>query len=133
MPAKHYRGDDHDASAPQSRKADASARRSLRRLSDAHSLNECLLIQLVGKIPSCRLIYRAISISPSVGLPARPIAQFGSIMFSRERTMGGPVAISGDQLRSIVERIEHIEEEIEELNGGKREIFQEAEERWLRC
>jgi uncharacterized protein (UPF0335 family) len=31
--------------------------------------------------------------------------------------MGGPVEISGDQLRSIVERVEHIEEEIKELNG----------------
>ena len=40
--------------------------------------------------------------------------------------MGGPVDISGDQLRTIVERIEHIEEEIKELNEGKREIFQEA-------
>jgi uncharacterized protein (UPF0335 family) len=38
--------------------------------------------------------------------------------------MGGPVEISGDQLRSIVERIEHIEEE--KLNEGKMEIFQEA-------
>ena len=33
--------------------------------------------------------------------------------------MGGPVDISGDQLRTIVERIEHIEEEIKELNEGK--------------
>jgi uncharacterized protein (UPF0335 family) len=40
--------------------------------------------------------------------------------------MGGPVDISGDQLRTIVERIEKIEEEIGELNEGKREIFQEA-------
>jgi hypothetical protein len=40
--------------------------------------------------------------------------------------MGGPVEVSGDQLRAIVERIEHIEEEIKELNEGKREIFQEA-------
>ena len=40
--------------------------------------------------------------------------------------MGGPVDIPGDQLRTIVERIEHIEEEIKELNEGKREIFQEA-------
>jgi uncharacterized protein (UPF0335 family) len=40
--------------------------------------------------------------------------------------MGGPVEISGDQLRTIVERIEKIEEEIKELNEGKREIFQEA-------
>jgi uncharacterized protein (UPF0335 family) len=40
--------------------------------------------------------------------------------------MGEPVEVSGDQLRTIVERIEHIEEEIKELNEGKREIFQEA-------
>jgi uncharacterized protein (UPF0335 family) len=40
--------------------------------------------------------------------------------------MGGPVDISGDQLRTIVERIEKIEEEIGELSEGKREIFQEA-------
>jgi uncharacterized protein (UPF0335 family) len=32
----------------------------------------------------------------------------------------------GDQLRTIVERIEHIEKEISELNEGKREIYQEA-------
>ena len=37
--------------------------------------------------------------------------------------MGGPVEVAGDQLRTIVERIEHIEEEIKELNEGKREIF----------
>ncbi len=40
--------------------------------------------------------------------------------------MSGPVDISGDQLRTIVERIEHIEHEISELNEGKREIYQEA-------
>ena len=40
--------------------------------------------------------------------------------------MGGPVEVAGDQLRTIVERIEHMEEEIKELNEGKREIFQEA-------
>ena len=40
--------------------------------------------------------------------------------------MGGPVEVSGDQLRTIVERIEHIENEINELNEGKREIFQET-------
>ena len=40
--------------------------------------------------------------------------------------MGGPVDIPGDQLRTIVERIEHIEKEISELNEGKREIYQEA-------
>jgi uncharacterized protein (UPF0335 family) len=40
--------------------------------------------------------------------------------------MGGPGDVSGDQLRTIIERIEHIDEEIKELNEGKREIFQEA-------
>ncbi len=40
--------------------------------------------------------------------------------------MGGPVDIPGDQLRTIVERIEHIEQEISELTESKREIYQEA-------
>ena len=40
--------------------------------------------------------------------------------------MSGPADIPGDQLRTIVERIEHIEEEIKELNEAKREIFAEA-------
>jgi uncharacterized protein (UPF0335 family) len=40
--------------------------------------------------------------------------------------MSGPSDIPGDQLRTIVERIEHIDEEIKELNEGKREIFAEA-------
>ena len=35
----------------------------LRRLFNAHSFNKCLLIQLVGKIASCPLIYRAITTS----------------------------------------------------------------------
>jgi uncharacterized protein (UPF0335 family) len=40
--------------------------------------------------------------------------------------MSGPTDIPGDQLRTIVERIEHIDEEIKELNEAKREIFTEA-------
>jgi uncharacterized protein (UPF0335 family) len=40
--------------------------------------------------------------------------------------MGGPTDVAGDQLRAIVERIEHIDEEIKELNEGKKEIYQEA-------
>jgi uncharacterized protein (UPF0335 family) len=40
--------------------------------------------------------------------------------------MSGPSDIPGDQLRTIVERIEHIDEEIKELNEAKREIFTEA-------
>ncbi len=34
--------------------------------------------------------------------------------------------IAGDQLRNLVERIEHIEAEIKELNEGKKEIYTEA-------
>jgi uncharacterized protein (UPF0335 family) len=40
--------------------------------------------------------------------------------------MGGPVEVAGDQLRSIVGRIEHVEEEIRELTEAKKEIYQEA-------
>jgi uncharacterized protein (UPF0335 family) len=40
--------------------------------------------------------------------------------------MSGPADLPGDQLRTIVERIERIDEEIKELNEGKREIFAEA-------
>jgi uncharacterized protein (UPF0335 family) len=40
--------------------------------------------------------------------------------------MGGPVGVAGDQLRAIVERIEHVEEEIKELNEAKKEIYLEA-------
>ena len=40
--------------------------------------------------------------------------------------MSGPVGIAGDQLRVIVERIEHVEEEIKELTEAKKEIYLEA-------
>jgi uncharacterized protein (UPF0335 family) len=40
--------------------------------------------------------------------------------------MSGPSEIAGDQLRAIVERIEHVDEEIKELTEAKKEIFQEA-------
>jgi uncharacterized protein (UPF0335 family) len=40
--------------------------------------------------------------------------------------MGGPVEVAGEQLRAIVERIEHVEEEIKELNEAKKEIYLEA-------
>ena len=40
--------------------------------------------------------------------------------------MGGPVEVAGDQLRAIIERIEHIEGEISELNEAKKEIYLEA-------
>ncbi len=40
--------------------------------------------------------------------------------------MTDAVGIAGDRIRSFVERIEHIEEEIKALNEGKKEIFAEA-------
>jgi uncharacterized protein (UPF0335 family) len=40
--------------------------------------------------------------------------------------MGAPGEIAGNQLRTIVERIERVEEEIKELNEAKREIYAEA-------
>ena len=45
--------------------------------------------------------------------------------------MSRPGELAGDQLRTIVERIERIEEEIEEPNEGKREIFFEAKSNGL--
>ena len=40
--------------------------------------------------------------------------------------MSGPGDIAGDQLRALVERIEHVEEEISELAESKRELYAEA-------
>ncbi len=40
--------------------------------------------------------------------------------------MTDTVGIAGNRIRSFVERIEHIEEEIKALNEGKKEIFAEA-------
>jgi uncharacterized protein (UPF0335 family) len=40
--------------------------------------------------------------------------------------MTDTVGIAGDRIRSLVERVEHIEEEIKALNEGKKEIFAEA-------
>jgi uncharacterized protein (UPF0335 family) len=40
--------------------------------------------------------------------------------------MGEPVEVAGDQLRAIVERIEHVDDEIRELNEAKKEIYLEA-------
>ena len=39
--------------------------------------------------------------------------------------MSGPVEVAGDQLRTIVERIEKVEEELKELSEAKKEIYQE--------
>jgi len=40
--------------------------------------------------------------------------------------MSEPVGVSGNQLRAIVERIEHVEEEIKALAEAKKEMYQEA-------
>ncbi len=40
--------------------------------------------------------------------------------------MGGPGELAGDQLRTIVERIEQVEQEIQELTEAKKEIYLEA-------
>jgi uncharacterized protein (UPF0335 family) len=40
--------------------------------------------------------------------------------------MTASVGIAGEQLRTIVERIEKVEEEIRELLEAKKEIYQEA-------
>src|SRR5258707_7012276 len=40
--------------------------------------------------------------------------------------MNERVGIAGDQLRAIVERIEHVEDEIKELTEAKKEIYLEA-------
>jgi uncharacterized protein (UPF0335 family) len=42
--------------------------------------------------------------------------------------MGEPSGLAGDQLRTIVERIERIEEEIKELNEARKEIYLEAKD-----
>ena len=40
--------------------------------------------------------------------------------------MSRPTEVAGDQLRAIVERIERIDQEIQDLNEGKKEIYFEA-------
>jgi uncharacterized protein (UPF0335 family) len=40
--------------------------------------------------------------------------------------MSGPGEVAGDQLRTIVERLERVDEEIKELNEAKKEIYLEA-------
>jgi len=52
------------------------------------------------------------------------LASFG--MNRRRPSMSDSLDVTGERIRSIVERIEHIEEEIKALNEGKKEILQEA-------
>ena len=40
--------------------------------------------------------------------------------------MSEPVEVAGDQLRTIVERIEHLDDEIKDLTEAKKEIYLEA-------
>ena len=42
--------------------------------------------------------------------------------------MSEPDRVAGDQLRTIVERIEHVEEEIKELSEARKEIYLEAKD-----
>jgi uncharacterized protein (UPF0335 family) len=40
--------------------------------------------------------------------------------------MTDTVGIAGDRIRSFIERIEHIDEEIKAMNDGKKEVLSEA-------
>ncbi len=40
--------------------------------------------------------------------------------------MTDTVGIAGDRIRSFIERVEHIDEEIQALNEGKKEVWSEA-------
>ena len=40
--------------------------------------------------------------------------------------MVGSVGIAGDRIRSFIDRLEHIEEELKALTEGKKEVFAEA-------
>ena len=40
--------------------------------------------------------------------------------------MADTVGIAGDRIRSFIERVEQIEEELKALNEGKKEVFAEA-------
>ncbi len=42
--------------------------------------------------------------------------------------MSEPGGVAGDQLRTIVERIEQVEEQIRELNEARKEIYLEAKD-----
>ena len=42
--------------------------------------------------------------------------------------MSEPGGVAGDQLRTIVERIEQVEEEIKDLNEVRKEIYLEAKD-----
>ena len=53
-------------------------------------------------------------------------------LLNRGAGMTETAGISGDRIRSFIERVEHIDDEIKALNEGKKEVFAEARE-GLRC
>jgi uncharacterized protein (UPF0335 family) len=48
------------------------------------------------------------------------------VRFDEGDTMADPVGIAGDRIRSLVERIEQLDTEIQELTEDKKEVFAEA-------
>src|SRR3954468_13735571 len=58
--------------------------------------------------------------------PAPSISEHSLGRIDPEETMSGPGGVAGDQLRALVERIEHVEEEIKALTEDKKDIYAEA-------
>src|ERR1700730_16889638 len=57
---------------------------------------------------------------------ARP-GSFAEMFAGREeKTMSGPDGVAGDRLRSFVERIERIDEDLKAMNDEKKDVFAEA-------
>jgi uncharacterized protein (UPF0335 family) len=48
------------------------------------------------------------------------------LLFKRGAGMTEKIGIPGDRIRSFIERVEHIDEEIKALNEGKKEVLAEA-------
>jgi uncharacterized protein (UPF0335 family) len=65
-----------------------------------------------------------------IGLcPVNLSVTFAAIPYLRtneRRHMIDTVGIAGDRIRSFIERVEHIDEEIKALNEGKKEVWSEA-------
>jgi len=56
----------------------------------------------------------------------RRISELSRGRIDPEETMSGPGGVAGAQLRGLVERIEHVEEEIKALTEDKKDIYAEA-------
>jgi len=54
------------------------------------------------------------------------VSLLGCLLAWQERTMSGPDGIAGDRLRTFVERIERMDEQLKAINEEKKEIFAEA-------